>query len=119
MSISREDQKRVYRSKACRILFRQFNNARLRKRKPIRALVQSHNLQVWPLPRDKLVEILQHLLKERVFESDGVARSTFPELFETPAPSVEQAGATQKATNVMSVILKEQQELLKVIEGYA
>lgn len=101
------------------MVFRRFENACLRKRKPIRAVVQSHDLEVWPFSRNRLVEILQHLLKERIFESDDVARSTFPELFKTPASSVEQGDTVQKATNVMSVILNEQRKLLKVIEGYA
>lgn len=119
MHISREDQKSVYRSKPCRIVFRQFDNACLRKRKPILALVQTHNLQVPQFSRKRLVEILQNLLKQQIFQSDQIARGTFPELFETSVTSVQQGGAVLQATGVMSVIVKEQEKLLKVIEGYA
>ena len=117
MQVSREDQKSVYRSRECRIIFRQFDNARLRKQKSIRAVVQRHSLEVWPFSRRRLTEILQELLKNQIFESDHIARSTFPELFKPPTPSVKQGGIV--VTSVMSVIGKEQAKLLKVIEGCA
>ncbi|RXG41910.1 hypothetical protein VDGE_30598 [Verticillium dahliae] len=112
MHISLEDQKSVYRTRSCRVIFRRPVNARLRKPKLIRAV---HNLEVWPFSKKRLVEILRESLDNRIFEFDEIAR--IPELFKNPESSVPQGESVQNATSVMSIIQKEQAKLLKAIEG--
>lgn len=85
MEPSRADRKRVYCS-PCRAIFTQFDNARLRKQKPIRQLVQQNKLAVSTFANERLVQILQSLLRDRIFESTSVARAAFPEIFK-PVPT--------------------------------
>jgi len=102
MCYSRADRESVYRSPDCRRLFTLHENAALRKQKPIRALVIRHNLRVSDFSTDKTVRILQHLLKERVFESHIVARAAFPGLFRRPVtPSVDLRASLSQRTPTM------------------
>jgi hypothetical protein len=87
MQYTKADQRSVHCS--CRRVFGKHKNAALRKKRPIEEVVKNNNLSVFNFPRSKLVEILQYLLKQGVFESSIAARSVFPELFTQPVKQPE------------------------------
>lgn len=89
MQYPRADWKSVYRSPSCKRVFNTPDNTVLRKQKAIGAVVERHGLAVSNFSTQKLVQILQYLLKEGVFGSDIQARSVFPELFPPPATPQE------------------------------
>ncbi|KAG7410393.1 hypothetical protein IWW34DRAFT_381953 [Fusarium oxysporum f. sp. albedinis] len=68
-----------------RNIFSKPENAALRKSKAIKAVVQRHRLAVSFYSEKDLIQILQHLLKQGIFESIVKARSVYPELFPSPA----------------------------------
>ncbi|KAG7407664.1 hypothetical protein Forpe1208_v012550 [Fusarium oxysporum f. sp. rapae] len=68
-----------------RHIFGKPENAAIRKSKAIKAVVQRHRLTVSYYSEKELVQILQHLLKQGIFESKDTARSIYPELFLLPA----------------------------------
>jgi hypothetical protein len=119
MDVSREDRKEVYRTRSCRQVFRQFDNARLRKAKSIRAVVEKHNLDVWPFSKHNLVRILQSLLRDGIFDCDVIAQRTFPELFKEPTPPLiktDDTVALPVDTGVMGIISKNREDLLRQVE---
>ncbi|KAJ4188642.1 hypothetical protein NW759_016811 [Fusarium solani] len=89
MQYTKADQRSVYCSLSCRRVFSKPKNAALRKKRPIEEVVKNNNLSVSGFPRSKLVQILQYLLKQDVFESSIAARSVFPELFPQPVKRPE------------------------------
>ncbi|KAF4951013.1 hypothetical protein FGADI_7797 [Fusarium gaditjirri] len=82
-----------------RHIFSKSGNAALRKSKAIEKVVQRHRLTVSYYSKKELIQILQHLLKQRVFESKDTARSVYPELFLSPAVQKQ----TEQATEPFSV----------------
>lgn len=89
MQPTKADQRSVYCSPSYRRVFSKHKNAALRKKRPIEEVIKNNNLSVSGLPRSKLVQILQYLLKRGVFESSIAAQSVFPELFLQPAKQQE------------------------------
>lgn len=79
MQYTKSEQARVYLFYSR--IFSQFDNARLRKQKAIRRVVNSHTRQVTTLPTDRLVGILQYLLQNEIFQYESNARRVFPGLF--------------------------------------
>lgn len=84
MQRSRAERIIVYSSVRCRQIFCKPENAALRKQKSIRAVVRRHRLTVSVFSEDQLVQNLQYLLREGIFQSKHEARSAFPELFPSP-----------------------------------
>ena len=89
----------------------------LRKQRPIQAVIERHCLFVSNFSKKKLVEILQYLLKEWVFESNLAARTAFPELFSPPPPlprPAPEVKASNPPTQQSSII----EEFLDLLEKY-
>ncbi|RSL86666.1 hypothetical protein CEP52_015741, partial [Fusarium oligoseptatum] len=82
-------------------IFSKPKNAVLRKKRPIEEVVKNNNLSVFDFPRFKLVQILQYLLKQNVFESSIAARSVFPELFPQPPEPPKILASTEQRDSVM------------------
>ncbi|KAI8710778.1 hypothetical protein NCS52_01537600 [Fusarium sp. LHS14.1] len=101
MQYSKADQRSVYCSLSCRRIFSKPKNAVLRKKRPIEEVVKNNNLSVFGFPRFKLVQILQYLLKQNVFESSIAARSVFPELFPQPPEPPKILASTEQRDSVM------------------
>lgn len=104
----------VYSSLRCRQIFCKPENAALRKQKSIKAVIRRHRLTVSVFSEDQLVQILQHLLKEGIFESKHEARSVFPELF--PPPIVQEAVETVTGSSMpdrTDSIMEEQRTWLR------
>ncbi|RSL38682.1 hypothetical protein CEP54_016394, partial [Fusarium duplospermum] len=97
-------------------VFSKPKNAALRKKKPIEEVIKNNNLSVSGFPRSKLVQILQSLLKQGVFESSIAARSVFPELFrqpvkqqepqKMPAPPDQRDSVAEKTTGIFETLWK-------------
>ncbi|KAH6977665.1 hypothetical protein EDB80DRAFT_593534, partial [Ilyonectria destructans] len=72
--------------------------------KTVKAVVQHHDLSVLNISNEKLIQILQYLLREGVFSSNNIARTIFPELFqpitppgqEVPKPPSQQTSIMQE-----------------------
>jgi hypothetical protein len=89
---SRSSRKSVYL--ACKRVFSKFENAQLRRQKAIRSVVDRYHLHVWGFSTDKLVLILQLLLKDEIF--GWKAQNAFPELFKDLSPKQNQQTVIQK-----------------------
>lgn len=87
-----------------RRVFTTHKNAALRQKKTIKAVVQHHDLSVLNISNEKLIQILQYLLREGVFSSNNIAWTIFPELFqpltlpvqEVPKPPSPQTSIMQE-----------------------
>lgn len=107
MQYPRADHESVYRS--CRRVFSTHENATLRKQKAIKSVVQHHGLSVFNISNQKLMEILQYLLKEGVFDSIAKAQSIFPKLF---LPSITPpAHKVPKLSSQQAPIMEEKKSL--------
>jgi hypothetical protein len=104
MQYPKADHESVYRS--CRRVFSTYENATLRKQKAIKSVVQHHGLSVSNISNQKLIEILQYLLKEGVFDSIAKARSTLPRLFLLPV--TPQAHEVHKPSSQQASIMEDQ-----------
>ncbi|KAI1502473.1 hypothetical protein F5X99DRAFT_427129 [Biscogniauxia marginata] len=98
MEYSRARRKEVYLS--WRRIFSIYENGRVRKQKAIRAVIQQYRPTALRNNRG-LVEILQYLLKDGIFESELAAVIAFPELFNNNRAknNLETASRTQPASS--------------------
>ncbi|KAI3570798.1 hypothetical protein IWW34DRAFT_347280 [Fusarium oxysporum f. sp. albedinis] len=102
-----------------RNIFSKPENAALRKSKAIKAVVQRHRLAVSFYSEKDLIQILQHLLKQGIFESKDTARSVYPELFLSPAvqKQIEQVPKPSSVPDRNLSIMEEQKAWRREIFG--
>lgn len=89
--------------------------AQLRRRVPVLKELKTNMSSVAPLAKsmgwEKLLQITQQLLQEKVFESKEMAKTKFPELFKSSVPSNSNIQAeTRPETTSATVTLSNQAE---------
>ncbi|KAH6953998.1 hypothetical protein BKA56DRAFT_234957 [Ilyonectria sp. MPI-CAGE-AT-0026] len=126
MQYPRADHESVYCS--CRRVFSIHKNATLRKQKAIETIVRRHSLSVSNISNQKLIQILQYLLKEGIFGSIAKARSTFPRLFlpyitpqahEVPKPPSRQAFIMEEHIRLITTGIYSDLKLISALRTYA
>lgn len=118
---SRSERLTVYRDADCRAVFSDFNNARLRQRKPIASLVHRRNLWVPGFSTDRLITVLRSLQKDNIFDSSYFAQRAFPELFQPRKPDCPVPVSTPAPTPIqvepdMVTTGQPQQDLYRSLE---
>ncbi|KAH6977800.1 hypothetical protein EDB82DRAFT_502587 [Fusarium venenatum] len=100
-----------------RHIFSKPENAALRRSKAIKAVVQRHRLAVSFYSEKDLIQTLQHLLKQGIFESKDTARSIYPEFFLSPAvqKQIEQVPKPSSVPDRNLSIMEEQKAWLREI----
>lgn len=114
--VSNAEKRRVF--VLCRPIF-SGENARVRKLKKVKEMVNSSRKSLSPLLNElgeaKLVEALRSLLENRIFESELRAKAEFPDLFR-PSPSrhaqrqASEVNAAQSTAEALDEIARQDSE---------